>query len=185
MKECGDRRKRRSRQYLVEALIHLMNQKTIDEITVHDLVEEAQVARSTFYSQFEDKQDFLEQLKEETITTVRMILRKETFYPKEALEAILSYFQENSAFFAEIAKNPSFRFADNIRSFILGMIESTPRSRPVIVAAYQMPERYAITMYVSGLTGLIVDWIINGTQESPQQLTKIILGSPGMEWFQG
>ena len=38
------------------------------------------------------------------------------------------------------------------------MIESTPRSRPVIVAAYQMPERYAITMYVSGLTGLIVDW---------------------------
>jgi len=48
-----------------------------------------------------------------------------------------------------------------------------------------MPERYAITMYVSGLTGLIVDWIINGTQESPQQLTKIILGSPGMEWFQG
>ena len=114
-----------------------------------------------------------------------MILRKETFYPKEALEAILSYFQESSAFFAEIAKNPSFRFADNIRSFILGMIESTPRSRPVIVAAYQMPERYAITMYVSGLTGLIVDWIINGTQESPQQLTKIILDSPGMEWFKG
>ncbi len=37
MKECGDRRKRRSRQYLVEALIHLMNQKTIDEITVHIL----------------------------------------------------------------------------------------------------------------------------------------------------
>ena len=34
------------------------------------------------------------------------------------------------------------------------MIESTQRSRPVIVAAYQMPERYAITMYVSGLTGL-------------------------------
>mgnify|MGYP000376362802 FL=1 len=58
MKEYGDRRKRRSRQYLVEALIHLMDQKTIDEITVHDLVEEAQVARSTFYSQFEDKQDF-------------------------------------------------------------------------------------------------------------------------------
>ncbi|WP_230514280.1 TetR-like C-terminal domain-containing protein [Streptococcus parasanguinis] len=51
------------------------------------------------------------------------------------------------------------------------------------MAAYQMPERYAITMYVSGLTGLIVDWIINGTQENPQQLTKIILDSPGMEWF--
>ena len=53
MKEHGDLRKTRSRQYLVAALIHLMDQKTIDEITVQNLVEEAQVARSTFYSQFE------------------------------------------------------------------------------------------------------------------------------------
>ena len=48
MKEHGDLRKTRSRQYLVAALIHLMDQKTIDEITVQNLVEEAQVARSTF-----------------------------------------------------------------------------------------------------------------------------------------
>ena len=159
-----------------EAFIQLLATRNLEDITISQLTKKAGVNRSTFYLHYLDKQDFLEQLKEETITTVRMILRKETFYPKEALEAILSYFQENSAFFAEIAKNPSFRFADNIRSFILGMIESTPRSRPFIVAAYQMPERYAITMYVSGLTGLIVDWIINGTQESPKQLTKIILG---------
>ena len=157
-----------------EAFIQLLATKSLEDITISQLTKKAGVNRSTFYLHYLDKQDFLEQLKEETLSTVRMILRKETFYPKE-----------NGAFFAEIAKNPSFRFADNIRSFILGMIESTPRSRPVIVAAYQMPERYAITMYVSGLTGLIVDWIINGTQESPQQLTKIILDSPGMEWFKG
>lgn len=156
-----------------EAFIQLLATKSLEDITISQLTKKAGVNRSTFYLHYLDKQDFLEQLKEET------------FHPKEALESILSHFQENSAFFVEIAKNPSFRFADNIRSFILGMIESTPRSRPVIVAAYQMPERYAITMYVSGLTGLIVDWIINGTQESPQQLTKIILGSPGMEWFKG
>ena len=156
-----------------EAFIQLLATRNLEDITISQLTKKAGVNRSTFYLHYLDKQDFLEQLKEET------------FHPKEALESILSHFQENSAFFVEIAKNPSFRFADNIRSFILGMIESTPRSRPVIVAAYQMPERYAITMYVSGLTGLIVDWIINGTQESPQQLTKIILDSPGMEWFKG
>ena len=74
MKEYGDRRKIRSRQYLVEALIHLMDRKTIDEITVQDLVEEAQVARSTFYTQFEDKQDFLDTIVEEMFYQ----LRKET-----------------------------------------------------------------------------------------------------------
>ena len=50
-------------------------------------------------------------------------------------------------FFVEIAKNLSFLFADNIRSFIFGMIESMPRSRPVIIATYRMLEHYAITFW--------------------------------------
>lgn len=100
-----------------EAFIQLLATKSLEDITISQLTKKAGVNRSTFYLHYLDKQDFLEQLKEETLSTVRMILRKETFYPKEALEAILSYFQENSAFFAEIAKNPSFRFADNIQFF--------------------------------------------------------------------
>ena len=105
-----------------EAFIQLLATKSLEDITISQLTKKAGVNRSTFYLHYLDKQDFLEQLKEETLTTVRMILRKETFHPKEALESILSHFQENSAFFVEIAKNPSFRFADNIRSFILGWI---------------------------------------------------------------
>jgi len=45
-------------------------------------------------------------------------------------------------FLLKSQKNPIFLFADNIHSFIFGMIESMPRSRPVIIAAYRMPERY-------------------------------------------
>ena len=130
-----------------EAFIQLLATRNLEDITISQLTKKAGVNRSTFYLHYLDKQDFLEQLKEETITTVRMILRKETFYPKEALESILSHFQENSAFFVEIAKNLSFLFADNIRSFIFGMIESMPRSRPVIIATYRMLEHYAITFW--------------------------------------
>ena len=70
-------------------------------------------------------------------------------------------------FLLKLQKIQAFVFADNIRSFILGMIESTPRSRPVIVAAYQMPERYAITMYVSGLTDLLSTGLSMGLKKVP------------------
>ena len=130
-----------------EAFIQLLATRNLEDITISQLTKKAGVNRSTFYLHYLDKQDFLEQLKEETLTTVRMILRKETFHPKEALQSILSHFQENSAFFVEIAKNLSFLFADNIRSFIFGMIESMPRSRPVIIATYRMLEHYAITFW--------------------------------------
>ena len=107
-----------------EAFIQLLATTSLEDITISQLTKKAGVNRSTFYLHYLDKQDFLEQLKEETLTTVRMILRKETFHPKEALQSILSHFQENSAFFVEIAKNPSFRFADNIRSFICGSLSN-------------------------------------------------------------
>ncbi len=45
----------------------------------------------------------------------------------------------NSAFLLKSAKNLNFLFADNIRSFIFGMIESMPRSRPVN-ATYQITQ---------------------------------------------
>ena len=64
----------------------------------------------------------------------------------------------NSAFFVEIAKNLSFLFADNIRSFIFGMIESMPRSRPVIIATYRMLEHYAITFLEEYLEQFYAEW---------------------------
>ncbi|KXT78591.1 Transcriptional regulator, TetR family [Streptococcus sp. DD13] len=166
-----------------EAFIQLLATKSFEEISISQLTKKAGVNRSTFYLHYLDKQDFLEQLKEETLDTIRDIFRQECHNPKKALEEVLSYFYESKSFFLEIAKNPSFCFSDNIRSFLMSMLESTPGSRYLISRAYQLPERYAVTMYISGLTGLIVDWIINEAQESPQQLTKIILDSPGMEWF--
>ena len=85
-----------------------MATKSLEDITISQLTKKAGVNRSTFYLHYLDKQDFLEQLKEETLSTVRMILRKETFYPKEALEAILSYFQESSAFLLKLQKIQAF-----------------------------------------------------------------------------
>ena len=91
-----------------EAFIQLLATKSLEDITISQLTKKAGVNRSTFYLHYLDKQDFLEQLKEETLSTVRMILRKETFYPKEALEAILSYFQESSAFLLKLQKIQAF-----------------------------------------------------------------------------
>ena len=107
MKEYGDRRKIRSRQYLVEALIHLMDRKTIDEITVQDLVEEAQVARSTFYTQFEDKQDFLDTIVEEMFFELRKETKPDSYARESGLNSKNSskYYVKH---FDYISKNAEF-----------------------------------------------------------------------------
>ncbi len=52
-----DRRERRTRQALANALIALMQEKRYDAITVQDILDRADVGRSTFYAHYRDKED--------------------------------------------------------------------------------------------------------------------------------
>src|SRR5215208_5139040 len=55
----ADRRSERTRQLLNAALIELMLEQRYDEITVQDIIDRANIGRSTFYAHFLDKEDLL------------------------------------------------------------------------------------------------------------------------------
>ncbi len=55
-----DRRSQRTRALLSEALVALMMEKRYDDITVRDLLDRANVGRTTFYAHFQDKDDLLQ-----------------------------------------------------------------------------------------------------------------------------
>jgi len=57
--EKQDRRTRRTRQLLRRALLVLLKEKRYEEISVQDIIERADVARSTFYLHYVDKDDLL------------------------------------------------------------------------------------------------------------------------------
>jgi AcrR family transcriptional regulator len=54
-----DRRSRRTRQLLGAALVELMLEKRYDTITVQDILDRADVGRSTFYAHYTDKEDLV------------------------------------------------------------------------------------------------------------------------------
>jgi AcrR family transcriptional regulator len=56
-----DRRVQRTRQLLLQALFPLMKEKGFDAMTVQDIIDRANVGRSTFYVHFVDKEDLLVQ----------------------------------------------------------------------------------------------------------------------------
>ena len=54
-----DARVRKTRDALGDALVELMQQRPFDSITVQDVLDRANVGRSTFYSHYSDKDDLL------------------------------------------------------------------------------------------------------------------------------
>ena len=60
MRQKGkDRRIEKTRKVLHNALISLMKRKEYRSITIQEIIDEADVGRSTFYTHFEDKDDLL------------------------------------------------------------------------------------------------------------------------------
>jgi AcrR family transcriptional regulator len=54
-----DRRIQRTRQLLLDALIELILEKGYEAVIVQDIIDRANVGRSTFYSHFQDKEELL------------------------------------------------------------------------------------------------------------------------------
>jgi AcrR family transcriptional regulator len=60
MKKKSDRRPQRTRRLLSRALVGLITEKRFDDITVQNVIDRADVGRSTFYTHFRDKEDLLQ-----------------------------------------------------------------------------------------------------------------------------
>jgi len=59
MKNKSDRRSQRTRQMLSEALVALILEKGYGAVTVSDIIDRANIGRSTFYAHYRDKDDLL------------------------------------------------------------------------------------------------------------------------------
>jgi len=56
-----DRRTQRTHRNLTHALVDSVTEKRFDEITVQNLIDRADIGRSTFYLHFRDKEDLIQQ----------------------------------------------------------------------------------------------------------------------------
>ncbi|WP_433931070.1 TetR/AcrR family transcriptional regulator [Sorangium cellulosum] len=57
--KVADRRVQKSRKLLSDALVSLILEKGYDEVSIQDIIDRANVGRSTFYSHYENKEQLL------------------------------------------------------------------------------------------------------------------------------
>lgn len=111
-----DRRQKKTQQAIFNAFTRLLETKSYSKITVQEIIDEADIGRSTFYSHFETKDDLLKTLCSEIFDHVfAEHLTKENshdFSSKEKdLEAeithILYHLQDNSRYIKRILSSES------------------------------------------------------------------------------
>ena len=166
-----DKRARRTRELLADALLALGAASAIDDLAVGDLAEGAGVSRSTFYQHFASKDDFLVR------SWVNLLQATE--------DACAQRFPDRADI---IASKPLFHHVAQAREFVRSLVRSEiyPRQmaageeklRAIAEAnvARRMPHwskerRRETAIYIAGgFVGLLRWWMESGLKRSPEDM---------------
>jgi AcrR family transcriptional regulator len=183
-----DRRVQRTRQLLNEALIALILEKGYDKITVQNIIDRANVGRSTFYAHYLDKEDLLESGLEGLREELGQHLAGE-----EAAEGSEWLLLPSLALFRHIGEHHHL-YRAMIGGRGIDVVERTIHNALVAHAQTHLdqlvveeglpsaPPEVIVTYLVGALLALLTWWLDNDQPYPPEQMDEIFrqLTIPGV-----
>lgn len=164
-----DKRIRRTKKLLRQALTRLMQQKDFQSITVTDVVREADINRGTFYAHYRDVYDLREKIEAEMIEDFRDLI--EDLHPTEAssiqpvLARAVDYLEENREIVRALVRGTG------VEGFGRKMITVLEECHLEIRPFRSVEDTYAARFLATGIVGMMEKWI---TEPQPIPKNEIV-----------
>lgn len=169
MAEVEDKRIRRTKKLLRQALTRLMLQKDFQSITVTDVVREADINRGTFYAHYRDVYDLRDKIEAEMIADFREMIAtirpSETATLRPVLGRLMDYLEENREIVTALIK---VNAPDGFGKKMIVVIEEC---RMELFPYRSIEDAYAARFLATGAIGMIEKWI---TEAQPIPKTEMI-----------
>ena len=159
MAEVEDKRIRRTKKLLRQALTRLMQQKDFQSITVTDVVREADINRGTFYAHYRDVYDLRDKIETGMIEDFRGMIAairpSETVTLKLVLSRLMDYLEEKNATFVTNAVAHAQKLAEmGMKVLLVGGELKSSTEAIVGGQATEMIRRYHFTKGFFGTNGV-------------------------------
>ena len=165
-----DRRVRRTKARLRQALAQLLLEKDLSSITVRELTDLADVNRGTFYTHYRDLYDMLDSyasdILQQDITPILRDVFRFVGRNKDLCQVFLT-------------RQAVDRFSQRLNTLIyhkcLAEWRELYQRYPNLSGLADRPEEgnYALEFVVAGAVGLIRAWLERGAQESPEEMAQL------------
>jgi AcrR family transcriptional regulator len=169
-----DRRSARTRRLLHEALMRLIVRKDYDAITVQDLLDEADVGRSTFYAHFAGKDELLrkgfERLRQELSLGTQRSVNQGNVTPlafSSVMFAHAAQYKEN--YRAMVGSYGGAIVRAEIRRVLLGFVEPE-LDRPI---HYGIPTDLVARFIVDGFQTVLEWWLDRHPELDPAKVDRM------------
>ena len=177
----NDKRSRKTKQAIRNALFRLLETKSLEQITVSEIVKTADINRSTFYFYYEDINDMFAQTEKEIFDmfTRDIVATEYTFTDKSEFIAYLTKYldfcRENEIVCKFVTSNRCNNdLADKIKNELKKIIPDSKR-----IYSETDPRYYLTTFAIAGFLHTTLEWMDDGmkigTKEMAEFLTETYL----------
>ena len=167
-----NRRVRTTKRMMKEALLELLEQQELVNISVTAICETADVHRSTFYKYYKDQADLLRDLEQDYLDQVPLPMQAPGATDEEEIlveaTAFFDYVKRNErAFRVLLGESTSSSYAarliDLLRSQYAGPTESD-----------DAPYYYARLYMANGTVGMLREWVNTGFPTSSREMAEMM-----------
>ncbi|SDG01547.1 TetR/AcrR family transcriptional regulator [Marvinbryantia formatexigens] len=157
----------RVKMCITDALFDLMQEKSISDITVTEIIRRAGVARASYYRNYDSKEDVLVTLIRDVLEHFRLTMDYDLAdgITREHVARCFAFFKEFGTYALNLYKS----------GFAALMLEELNQFHEMIAGT--MPassiERYELYMYMGALFNTAMSWLQSGAKESPEAMAEM------------
>ena len=172
-----DRRVRRTKKLLTQALTELLQKKQVNEITVKELTDLADMNRGTFYMYYRDIFDMLEKIEDELFQKLDVIAQSHehgdpTQQVKPILLDLFRFIEENQEMFRVLlSPNGDMNFLHRLYEAIRERGLEIWKDQMGSLGEKEFDYRYSFVIF--GCAGMIRAWVNRSCQETDMQMAEL------------
>jgi AcrR family transcriptional regulator len=177
IKPSSDMRAQRSRRWLYDALLQLMQEKPFRDIQITEIADRAQVARPTFYLHFRSKEELLlsqvEIVFAEFLTELSITISAGNYDRQKYSILIFKYWERNEETLRMVLQADLHEaFRERLRKYF-SLAISQLTSREEESKADEQTREFIIDFESGGAYQLLTQWIALGMPYSAEQMGSL------------
>lgn len=170
-----DRRTIRTRQAIRDVFIDLLQQKSLNKISVSEITNAANIGRGTFYLHYEDVYSLYEQLVNELLENLVTLFHHA--YPEKGSnnfmvlsQKLIDYIEENaSLFLLLIGQDNEGKMNQRLKKIFVDQVMEIEQ-----IDKSDFTSIIETSFTVSGIVGVLTDWLTAGMDIEKEYLTGIM-----------
>lgn len=165
----------RVKHNITKALLKLMHEKSFSDISISEIIREADVARVSFYRNYDSKEDVLLTLVEDVLGQYGDALdgNETDYYTYWNVCRSFGYFKRYGDFVLDLNQ---FGYGSILLEKLNQFHEQIAGTMP-----NRSIERYQLYMYIGALYNTAVVWIQNGAKESVEDIAEMFCKACGIK----